>query len=110
GLAVTTSMLVVFMSVICAIYFLSLRHWKLMPFFLAALLIGLLPLFVYDARSFGNPFLLPNVAGAHLFADTFFRFSARNFGYKIVWYFTMLAVYAPVFLAGVFGLSYYPRA
>jgi hypothetical protein len=70
----------------------------------------LLPLFVYDARSFGNPFLLPNVAGAHLFADTFFHFSAKNFGDKIVWYLSMVIVYAPVFLAGVFGLSYYPRA
>jgi hypothetical protein len=110
GLAVTTSMLVVFMTAVCAIYFLWLRRWKLMPFFFVAVLIGLLPLFVYDARSFGNPFLLPNVAGAHLFADTFFRFSAKNFGDKIVWYFTMLAVYAPVFFAGVFGLSYYPRA
>ncbi|MDX6383688.1 MAG: hypothetical protein QOK48_1261, partial [Blastocatellia bacterium] len=110
GLAVTTSMLVLFMVIVCVIYFLWLRRWKLIPFFAVALLIGLLPLFVYDARSFGNPFLLPNVAGAHLFADTFFHFSAKNFGDKIVWYSTMVIVYAPVFLAGVFGLSYYPRA
>ncbi|MDX6532219.1 MAG: hypothetical protein QOH41_4509 [Blastocatellia bacterium] len=110
GLAVTTSMLVFFMSIVCAIYFLWLRRWKLIPFFLAAILIGLLPLFIYDAVSFGNPFLLPNVAGAQMFADTFFHFSARNFGDKIVWYPTMLVVYAPVFVAGLFGLSYYPKA
>jgi 4-amino-4-deoxy-L-arabinose transferase-like glycosyltransferase len=109
GLAVTTSMLVFFMAIVCAIYFLWLRRWKLIPFFLTAIVIGLLPLFVYDAVSFGNPFLLPNVAGAHMFADTFFQFSAKNFGDKIVWYSTMLVVYAPVFVAGLFGLSYYPN-
>jgi 4-amino-4-deoxy-L-arabinose transferase-like glycosyltransferase len=109
GLAITTSMLVPLMAIVCVLYFFWLRRWKLIPLFVVALLFGLLPLFVYDARSFGNPFLLPNVAGAHLFADTFFRFSAKNFGDKLVWYSMMLLVYAPVFLAGVFGLSYYPR-
>ena len=110
GLAVTTSMLVFFMATVCAVYFLWLRRWKLIPFSLAAVLIGLLPLFVYDARSFGDPFLLPNVVGAHMFADTFFHFSAKNFGDKLVWYSTMLLVYAPVVAAGIFGLSYFPRA
>jgi hypothetical protein len=110
GLAVTTSMLVFFMALVCAIYFLWQRRWKLIPFFLAAILIGLLPLFVYDAVSFGNPFLLPNVAGAQMFADTFFHFSAKNSGDKLVWYSTMLVVYAPVFVAGLFGFSYYPKA
>ena len=109
GLAVTTSMLVFFMTIVCALYFLWLRRWKLIPFFLVALLIGSLPLFIYDAVSFGNPFLLPNVVGAHMFADTFFHFSAKNFGDKLVWYSTMLVVYVPVFAAGLFGLSYYPR-
>jgi hypothetical protein len=110
GLAVTTSMLVFFMAMVCALYFLWLGRWKLIPGFLVAVLIGLLPLFVYDAISFGNPFLLANVAGAHMFADTFFHFSARNLGNKMVWYSTMLFVYTPVFLLGLFGLSYFPRA
>jgi hypothetical protein len=108
GLAVTTSMLVFLMVIVCALYFLSRQRWKLIPAFLAAIVIGLLPLFVYDAVSFGNPFLLPNIVGAHMFADTFFHFSAKNFGDKLVWYSTMLVVYAPIFAAGVFGLSYYP--
>ena len=110
GLAVTTSMLVFFMTIVCALYFLWLRRWKIIPFFLVAVVIGLLPLLIYDARSFGDPFLLSNVAGAHLFADTFFRFSAKNLGNKLVWYSTLLFFYAPVFLAGLFGLSYFPRA
>ena len=110
GLAVTTSVLIFFMTIVCALYFLWLRRWRLIPFFLVAVIIGLLPLLIYDARSFGDPFLLPNVVGAHLFADTFFHFSAKNFGDKLVWYSTMLFFYAPVFLAGLFGLSYFPRA
>jgi MFS family permease len=110
GLAVTTSVLVFFMTIVCALYFLWLRRWRLIPFFLVAVIIGLVPLLIYDARSFGDPFLLPNVAGAHLFTDTFFHFSAKNFGDKLVWYLTMLFFYAPVFLAGCFGLSYLPRA
>jgi hypothetical protein len=110
GLAVTTSMLVVFMVLVCAIYFISLRRWKLVPLFLAGALIGLLPLFIYDARSFGSPFLLPNVVGAGMFSDTFFHFDPRNFGNKLVSYSTMILVYAPVFAVGLFGLTYYPRS
>jgi hypothetical protein len=110
GLAVTTSMLVFFMVIVCALCFLWLRRWRLIPFFLVAILIGLLPLFMYNALSFGSPFLLPNVAGAQMFSDTFFHFSARNLGNKLVWYSTMLIVYVPIFLGGLFGLSYYPRA
>ena len=110
GLTVTTSMLPFFMVMVCAIYFLSLRRVKLVPLFLAAMLIGLFPLFVYDARSFGNPFLLSNVVSANQFPDTFFYFGAKNFGEKLVFYSSMLTVYVPVFAIGLFGLTYYPRA
>jgi hypothetical protein len=108
GLAVTTSMLVFFMAIVCALYFLSMRRWKLIPFFLGAILIGLLPLLIYDARSFGNPFLLPNVAGNY--ADTYFHFSPNNLGNKLVFYVKALISYAPIFVVGCFGLSYFPRA
>jgi hypothetical protein len=110
GLAVTTSMLVFLMAIVCAIYFLWSRRWRLVPFFALAFVIGLLPLFIYDARSFGNPFLLPNVAGAYMFADTFFQFDPKNFGEKIILYAKTLIVYAPVLALGLLGLSYYPRA
>src|SRR5882672_6682520 len=50
GFAVTTSMLVFFMTIVCALYFLWLRRWRLIPFFLVAVIIGLLPLLIYDAR------------------------------------------------------------
>ncbi len=110
GLTVTTSMLPFFMVLVCAIYFLSLCRWKLMPLFFAAMLIGLFPLFIYDARSFGNPFLLSNVVSANQFPDTFFYLGAKNFGEKLVFYSSMIVVYVPVFAIGLFGLTYYPRA
>jgi hypothetical protein len=110
GLALTTSMLVFFMTLVCAGYFFWMRRWKLAPFFLVGFVAGLAPLLIYDASSFGNPFLLPNFVGAQVFSDTFFHFNARNFGEKLVWYSSMLAVYVPLFIVGVFGLSYYPRA
>jgi hypothetical protein len=109
GLTVMTSMLPFFMVLVCAIYFLSLRRWKLVPLFLTAMLFGLAPLFVYDARSFGNPFLLPNVVGADQFPDTFFHFDAKNLGEKLVFYSSMVIVYVPVCAIGLFGLTYYPR-
>ncbi|MEP6568943.1 MAG: hypothetical protein ABJC10_04145 [Acidobacteriota bacterium] len=108
GLTVTTSMLPFFMVILCALYFLSLRRWKLQPVFLAGLLAGLLPLFIYDAVSFGSPFRLANIAGAAMFADTFWHFDPRNFGDKLALYARALASYVPVFAVGLFGFSYYP--
>jgi 4-amino-4-deoxy-L-arabinose transferase-like glycosyltransferase len=109
GLTITTSMLPFFMVVLCALYFLFLRRSKLLAVFLVGMLAGLLPLFVYDAVSFGNPFLLPNVAGAGMFADTFFHFDPKNLGDKLVFYASSVAAYVLIFAVGLLGLSYYPR-
>jgi hypothetical protein len=109
GLTVTTSMLPFFMVVLCALYFLSLRRWQLLPVFLVGMFAGLLPLFVYDAVSFGNPFRLPNFAGAGVFADTFFYFAPNNLGDKLVFYASSMAAYVPICAVGLLGLSYYPR-
>lgn len=108
GLTITTSMLPFFMVTVCVLYFFSLRRWKLAPVFLLGLLAGLLPLFIYDAVSFGNPLLLPNVAGNY--ADTYFHFSPNNLGNKLVFYGKTLILYAPIFGLGLFGLSYFPRS
>ena len=80
-----------------------------MPFFWGAL-IGLLPLFIYDARSFGSPFCcqmwwVPTCSRIPSFIST-----QRNFGDKLVLYSTMILVYAPVFAFGLFGLTYYPAS
>ena len=107
GLTITTSMLPFFMALVIGIYFASLGRWRLVPYLLAGGAAGLLPLFVYDAVSFGNPLLLPNVAGNY--ADTYFRIDPANFAGKLAFYARMAALYVPVFALGVVGLLLYPR-
>jgi hypothetical protein len=107
GLTVTTSMLPFPMTLVACVYFLALRRWRLLPFFIAGGLAGLTPLLVYNAVCFGNPLLLPNVAGNY--SDTFFRPSWGNFAAKAVFYARMLTLYAPVFWGGLVGLAFFPR-
>jgi hypothetical protein len=106
GLTVTTSMLPFFMAAALALYFVTLRRWKLMPAFLFGGMLGLLPLLVYNTICFGNPLLLPNVAGNY--SDTFFRLDWTNFKDKLSFYAHMLTLYAPVFWLGLLGLALYP--
>ena len=108
GLTLTTSMLPALMAVVFCLYFLSLRRWRLLPYLAGGALAGLTPLLVYNAASFGNPFLLPNVAGNY--SDTFFHLDARNFAAKLGFYSRMVALYVPVFALGLAGLLLYPRA
>jgi hypothetical protein len=107
GLTVTTSMLPFPMTAVAAGYFIALRRRRLMPFFVAGGLAGLAPLLVYNLVCFGNPLLLPNVAGNY--GDTFFRPSWENLTSKVVFYARMLTLYAPVFWAGLAGLALFPR-
>ncbi|HZT60059.1 MAG TPA: hypothetical protein VFA21_15730 [Pyrinomonadaceae bacterium] len=106
GLTVTTSMLPFFMAAAVALYFVSLRRWRLLPAFIAGGLAGLLPLLIYDAVCFGNPLLLPNVAGNY--SDTFFRLDGENFFGKLDFYARTLTLYVPVFWAGLVGLALLP--
>jgi len=107
GLTVTTSMLPFPMTAVACVYFITLRRWRLLPFFVAGGLAGLAPLLVYNFVCFGNPLLLPNVAGNY--GDTFFRPSWGNFAAKAVFYARMLTLYAPVFWAGLVGLALFQR-
>ena len=107
GLAIATSMTAFLISAGIALYVLSLRRWRLVCFFLLGGALGLAPLLVYDAVNFGNPFLLPNVAGG--FRDTFFHLDVKNFVGKLWFYASMLTLYSPVVLVGVAGLAFYPR-
>lgn len=107
GLTVTTSMLPFPMTAVAGLYFLTLRRWRLLPFFVAGGLAGLAPLLVYNAVCFGNPLLPANVAGDY--ADTFFKPSWENFKAKSVFYARMLTLYAPIFWAGLAGLALFPR-
>ena len=107
GLTVTTSMLPLPAAAVAGLYFLTLRRWRLLPFFVAGGLAGLTPLLVYNAVCFGNPLLPANVAGGY--ADTFFKPSWENFKAKSVFYARMLSLYAPIFWAGLAGLALFPR-
>lgn len=107
GLTVTTSMLPFFVVVVLGIYYLRLQPRVLLAFFAIGMLLGLLPLLIYNAICFGNPLLLPNVAGSY--RDTFFHFSVRNFIEKLGFYTHMLTIYVPVFWAGIVGLVLFPH-
>jgi MFS family permease len=106
GLTVTTSMLAFWPAVAVFLYFLSLGRWRLVHYFLLGGVVGLAPLFIYDAVNFGNPFLLPNVAGNY--SDTFFRLDFNNFTDKVGFYLKWTMAYAPVLLIGLAGLSLLP--
>ena len=107
GFTITTSMLPFFMAVVVAIYFLFQRKRKLIPFFAIGGIFGIAPLLIYDWMSFGNPFLLPNVAGNY--SDTFFRWDFYNVVDKIRFYAKMSAFYSPTFLLGLIGLAFLPQ-
>jgi hypothetical protein len=107
GLTVTTSMLPFLMVVVLSVYYLRLRPRLLLAWFAVGLLVGLLPLLIYNWICFGNPLLLPNVAGNY--RDTFWHFTVANFTEKLSFYGHMLTVYAPVFCAGILGLAFFPR-
>ncbi len=107
GATLTTSMLPFFMALVVAACFRSKRQRRLVPAFVAGVAAGLAPLFLYNAVSFGNPFLVPNVAGQ--FADTFFYLDWRNFTSKVRFYTTHVSLYVPVFWCGLGGLVLLPR-
>ena len=107
GLTVVTSMLPFPITIGLSLYFFSLRRLRLVWFFLGGGLLGLAPLLIYNQVCFGNPFLLPNVAGGY--RDTFLHFSRENFLAKLRFYSYMLTIYVPVFWAGLLGLIMFPR-
>lgn len=107
GLTVTTSMLAFWPAVAVGLYFLALARRRVLPHFLLGGVAGLLPLLVYDAVNFGNPLLLPNVAGNY--SDTFFHLSFGNFTDKLGFYLKWTPLYAPALLMGLGGLSLLPR-
>ena len=108
GLTVTTSMLAFFPATVVAICFIGSRRWNLFPAFLVGGLMGLAPLFIYNAVCFGNPFQLSNIVGHY--TDTFFQPAWDNFWSKLGFYARMLALYAPIVWLGLLGLALYPRS
>ncbi|MBD0373307.1 MAG: hypothetical protein ICV60_20890 [Pyrinomonadaceae bacterium] len=107
GLTVTTSMLAFWPALAIFLYFLSLMRWRVLPYFLLGGFAGVAPLLIYDWVNFGNPLLLPNVAGNY--SDTFFHLAWDNFTGKLGFYLKWTIAYAPLFLVGLAGLSLLPR-
>ena len=102
GLTVTTSMLPFLMVLVVGAFFISLGKWTLLPPFVAGAIAGLAPLLVYDGINFGDPFLLPNVAGKY--SDTYFHLEWSNFSDKLRFYARFSTLYVPVFWLGLAGL------
>ena len=107
GLTVTTSMLLFLPAIVAALYFAATR-WRLFPAFLVGGIIGLTPLLVYNTVCFGNPLLLPNLAGNY--SDTFFRPGWANLFEKLAVYARMLTLYVPIFWVGLIGLAFFPAS
>lgn len=105
GLTITSSMLPFLMGAVAVGYFISLDRRQLVIPFVAGCTIGLAPLLIYNTICFGNPVLVPNVAGHY--SDTFLRPSIANFAAKVKFYARMITLYVPVFWVGLVGLTLY---
>ncbi len=107
GLTITTSMLPVFMVCVVGIYFVSLRRWELIVPALLGGVAGVAPLLIYNALSFGNPLLPPNIAGGY--PDSYLHFDPHNTVAKARFYVSEITYYLPIVWAGLVGLAFYPR-
>ena len=105
GLTITSSMLPLLMAAVLVGYFVSLRRWRLVIPFVAGLALGLAPLLIYNTVCFGNPVLVPNLAGNY--SDTFWRPSFANLIEKTKFYARMITLYVPMFWLGLAGLTLY---
>lgn len=107
GLTITTSMLPFFSVIVLGLYAL----WILTAGERVALVIGglagLAPLLIYNYASFGNPFLMANVAGN--FSDTFWKFDVHNFEDKGEFYLRLTVQHMPVAILGLLGALMLPR-
>jgi hypothetical protein len=107
GLTLTTSVLPLLMVVVVALYLLIQRKWNVNALALLGLIAGVTPMLIYNASAFGNPILLPNIAGGY--QDTLFRLDPHQPLGHTRFYASALASYTPVFWVGVVGLIFYPR-
>jgi len=108
GITVTTSMLPFFMVCVAGVYLLSTNRWKVAVAALTGALVGLAPMLIYNARSFGNPLLSPNLAGDY--PETFLHLNLQNSISKAWLYASEITLYDPIVWFGILGLAFYPRA
>ncbi len=108
GVTITTSMLPFFMACVVGFYFVSLRRWDLTPWMLIGGVVGVAPLVVFNASSFGNPFLTSYMAGGY--PESMLHWDLRNSLQKLRYYFWQITLYVPIVWIGILGLAGYPRA
>jgi hypothetical protein len=107
GLTLTTSMLPFFMVLVAGTFLISTNKWKISLVGLAGVLVGLTPMLIYNARSFGNPLLSPNLAG--VYPDSFLHLNLQNSLAKIWFYTSEITLYDPIVWLGMLGVAFYPR-
>ena len=72
---------------------------------LTGALVGLAPMLIYNARSFGNPLLSPNLAG--VYPDSFVHLNLQNSIGKTWFYLSETTLYDPIVWLGILGLVFY---
>lgn len=106
GLTITMSM-VPFPMVCVAMIFVAINYPRCLIPFLFGFVGGIAPLLVYNILCFGNPFLLPNIAGNY--SDTFPHPTWSNLVTKLNFYCRMISLYVPIFWVGLAGFFCWPR-
>ena len=112
GFTVTTSMSTFFMVAVFGVYFLSLQRWNLLVPFIVGGIAGIAPLFLYNAITLGNPFMMAQVAylnsNSDFPRDIYFFLDWRNFQERVTSYYYLFSWYAPVLWLGMLGLFFLP--
>jgi len=107
GITITTSMLPFLMACVVGVYLVSLRRWDLTIWTLIGGVVGLTPLLVFNAVSFGNPFLTSYVAGGY--PESYLHWDLHNSLQKLHFYVWQITLYVPIVWVGILGLASYPR-
>lgn len=107
GWTVTTSMLPFLMTCVVGLYVVSLRKWNLTLLLLAGGIAGISPLLIFNAVSFGNPFLNSYMAGGY--PESMLRLNPANSLDKARLYLAEISVYVPIAWLGILGLAFFPR-
>jgi hypothetical protein len=108
GLTVTTSMLPFFMACVMAVYLLWISRSRGIVAALIGGALGVAPLLIYNAKSFGNPLLNSYIAGGY--PESFLHFDLHNSIAKVWLYISEITLYDPIVWLGVIALAFYPRA
>jgi hypothetical protein len=108
GFTVTTSMLPFFMVCVVGVYLVSTSRWKVALAAITGGLVGLTPLLLSNARSFGSPLLNSYSAGGY--PESFLHLDLHNSIDKARLYVSEITLYDPIVWLGILAWAFYPRA